>query len=115
MLAAVDQHRAGVGPLRACNALDEGALAGTVFAEQRVHRAGRDLHRHAVHRGEAAEPLGQLEGLERQRPYGRSEGAYRLIHADTLLAAPSASSTAADSATAPNTPPCIVTILSAAR
>ncbi len=61
-----------------------------------MEAAGLHLHRHVVERRQGAEVLGEAEQLERG---GRHEIAFN---------------TAAELATAPNTPPCISTIFNAA-
>jgi len=109
VLAAVDQHAALLRALVADDTLHERALAGAVLAQQRMHGAGRDGERHLVEGGEAAEALGELVGGQcecagRRRQRARQE----LGHASASMSAP-------ELATAPNTPPCIVTIFSAAR
>jgi hypothetical protein len=58
------------------HALHQRALARAVLAEQRVHRAGLDAHGHAVHRGECAEALGQLVGVERECAAACRKAAY---------------------------------------
>jgi hypothetical protein len=85
-LAAVDDDRAAVGPLRAGDALDERALAGAVLAEQRVHRSRRYLHRDAVQRREGAETLRQLDRLERERAGRRQDGIERRGHGRRFVA-----------------------------
>ena len=101
-LAAVEQHLALVGGVVAHRALHQRALAGTVLAQQRMEGTSTDLHRDVVERRHGAEALGKADQLERR---GRAHAPTRAI----------ASITAAELATAPNTPPCISTIFSAAR
>src|SRR5882724_7727194 len=106
--AAVQQDLALVGAVVAHGAFDECALAGAVLAEQRMKGARLDRHRDVVERGQPAEPLGKADQVERRRALVRRQvrGADR--HAIALRRA-------CELATAPNTPPCISTILSAAR
>ena len=70
VLAAVQQHRAVVGPVVADDALDQRALAGAVLAQQRMHGAGPHCQAHVAQRGEGAEALGQPHRLQRQRAGG---------------------------------------------
>src|SRR5687768_12966997 len=71
-----------------------------------MHGAGRDPHRHVIECGEAAKALGQLIGFQRHGAGGDGHDRVR----DHAIA----SSTAAEAACAPNTPPCIVIIFNAA-
>jgi hypothetical protein len=58
LLAPVDQDAAFFGALKARHAFDQRALAGAVFAQQRVHGAGgAPSHGHVVQRGEAPKRL----------------------------------------------------------
>src|SRR6185312_11668852 len=84
-------------------ALHERTLARPVLAEQGMHGAGAHLQRHVVERGEQAEALGRPHHFHAHGP--------RPIHHDRL---PSVASSAFESDTVPNTPPCISTMLSAA-
>ena len=79
-------------------------VLGDTPAEQGVEGAGGHLEGDVVQRGERAEALGHPEDLDAERAAG-------LGHASPFTAAMKS----ADGATAPNTPPCIVTILIAAR
>src|SRR5690242_1537627 len=108
-LAAVQQDLPLVGGVVAHGALHQGALARAVLAQQRVERALLHPHRHIVERRQGAEALGEAHQLERRCAFVRRERR----GADGVHA--TASITAAELATAPNTPPCISTILSAAR
>ena len=63
----VDDHRALVGRVVAHHALDEGALAGAVLAEERVERAGPERQRDVVEGDEGAEPLRHPDELETGR------------------------------------------------
>ncbi len=66
LLAPVDQDAALLRALEARHALHQRALARAVLAKQRMHGAGLDAHRHAVHGGEGAEAFGELVGVERE-------------------------------------------------
>ena len=79
----------------------------------RARCRARTLHRHAVQRGEAAEALGQLVGVERQRA-GRRRGSMGRSGVGHGAHAPAPRAAPRDGACAPNTPPCIVIIFSAA-
>src|SRR5258706_12401749 len=89
-------------------AFHQRALPGAVFPEQRVEGSGLHVERDVVERGDGAEPLRHAEHLDLERAAVGDGGG----HHPSL---PSASRRAADGATAPKTPPCIVTILIAAR
>jgi|GEM_PF-5965154 hypothetical protein len=99
-LATVEQNIAAIGAVTADDAFDERALAGAILTEQRVQRPGRDMHSDVRERDIGAEALAHGRNFECCGAGG--------IH-------DKAASKAALSLTAPNTPPCIVTILSAAR
>src|SRR5260221_300751 len=105
-LPAVDQHLAGGRAIEAHHALHQRRLAGAVLAEQRVERAGRHLDRDVVERRESAEAHRHADRLD-------ADGRGRRSLAG--MAHGSRSTTEAERAMAPNTPPCIVTILIAAR
>ena len=64
---AGDGDRAGVGLVGAGDDLDERALAGAVFAEERVDLAGVELEIDAAERARAAEGFGELAKLEEGR------------------------------------------------
>jgi len=104
-LAAVEQHRPRIGALEAHQALDQRRLARAVLAQQRVDRARPHVEVDRIERDEVAEPLGQPDRLQR-----------RCLHLAPAVdgPSPSAASTCSARPTAPNTPPCIVTILIAA-
>ena len=51
LLAAVHQHAAFVGRLKAGHALDQGAFARAVFAQQCMYRTGGDFQAHLVQGG----------------------------------------------------------------
>ena len=95
-LAVVQQDLALVGGVVAHGALHQRALARAVLAQQRMEGAGLDLHRDVVECRHRAESLGEADQLEGRRG-----------HVSTFRIA-------AELATAPNTPPCISTIFSAA-
>src|SRR5580765_8963060 len=89
----------------------QGALAGAVLAQERHERARPNAQRHIVERGEGAEALGHAEDLDCDRtaltPRRRADARHQ---ADSRMAAMKS----VERDTAPNTPPCIVTILIAA-
>src|SRR5918993_5745170 len=100
-LAAIDQEAALVGGIIAEKALHQCRLASTILTEKGVHSAGPDLQR----------DIGQ--GSERPKAFGNADclsayGSHRLVAHGRL------STKVALSDTAPNTPPCILTILIAA-
>src|SRR5262249_41917305 len=104
-------------------ALDQRALAGTVLAQQRVERSGRYRDRDVVERDEAAEALGHVQTLDLERGIRWRFGGRNLHSSGEGLGARGAGDRDQTSAsmsdfefdTAPNTPPCIFTILIAAR
>ncbi len=102
----------GVGRLEAHQAFHQGALPGAVLSQQRVEGARRHPHGDVLERGEGAEALGHADHLDRHRALAVERAFRRDPHHPR---APSVASTASERATAPKTPPCIVTILSAAR
>ena len=62
---AAELHRAGIGRVRAAEDFHQRALARAVFADERVHLAGRDLERHAAQSARGAEAFldaGQPQG-----------------------------------------------------
>ena len=59
---AIDQDRAAVVPHRAGKDLDEGALAGAVLAEQRMHLAGAGAELGFAQRDDAAIAFRQAGG-----------------------------------------------------
>ncbi len=97
-LAVADHDAAAVGPVIAHDAFDERRFAGAVLAEQRVNGARLHAHRHGLERDEVAEPLADVDRLDGQ---GRGGG-----HAMSRMRS-------AERPTAPKTPPCILTILTA--
>src|ERR1700722_3882729 len=104
LLAATDDDVAFGGVVIAHDALHQRALAGAVFAEQRVEGAGTYFQLDIVEREEVAEAHGHGDGVD-------AEGARRRRGlADDHAIAPIRSS---DFATAPNTPPCILIIFNA--
>ena len=62
---AVDDERAGVGPLGAGDDLDQGRFAGAVLADERVDLAGAEVERHALERAEAGEGLANGASVEK--------------------------------------------------
>src|ERR1700722_15289080 len=104
LLARADDQLAVVGPVIAHDAFDQGRLAGAVLAEQRMHGAGHHAQRHVVERDEVAEALRDVQRLDAEA----APSAQTRAHG-------SAATSAAERDTAPNTPPCILTILIAAR
>ena len=101
-LAPAHHDLAGIGLVITHDAFHERALAGAVFAEQGMKRAGRNLQRHVVERGEIAEALAHGDRLDAKR--------HRLCG---LLAHAIAAINAFELETVPNTPPCILIILMA--
>ncbi len=63
-LAVIDHQLAGIGLVIAHDAFDERRFAGAVLAKQRVKRAGPDLQRNLIERGELAETLGDIERFD---------------------------------------------------
>ena len=107
-LAAGHRDLAGVRLMIAGETFHQRALAGAVLAEQRRERARLDAQGHVVERGEGAEALGHGEDFDFDRP---ALSAGRRCHAGSRMAAMKS----VERDTAPKTPPCIVTILIAAR
>jgi hypothetical protein len=103
-LEPADQHLARGRVVEAHHAFHERGLARAVLAQKRVERPRLHPDRHVVERGEGAEAHGHAERLDPQRARACSRG--------ELTAGPRSGS--ALSLTAPKTPPCILTILSAA-
>ena len=111
-LSPRDHDLPGVGGVVTDEALDQRALSRPVLPQERVERAGRHAQGHVVEGDQRAEALGHADDLDVER--WRQNGA--VLAAVARHACPATASTrAVDRATAPNTPPCIVTILIAAR
>src|SRR6202034_4649279 len=96
------------------DALDQRRFSGAVLAQERMEAAGPDFQRDRVERDELAEPLGHGDRFDaarllRRRPRGQPAGRDQRRH----LAHAMTSMNFAESETAPNTPPCILTILMA--
>jgi hypothetical protein len=104
LFAAADQHVALGRVVIAHDAFDQRALAGAVFAEQRMEGAGTYLQFDIVQRDEIAEPHGHGDGVDAERPARERRFADDHDKAPIRLA---------EVATAPNTPPCILIIFSA--
>ena len=104
LFAAADQHLALGRVVVTHDAFDERALAGAVFAEQRMERSGTYLQFDIVQGCEIAEPHGHGDGVDAKRPARHRHFADNHDKAPIRLA---------DVATAPNTPPCILIIFSA--
>ena len=96
-LPAVNQNAAAVGPVVAEQAFHQGGLAGAVLTEQAMHRTGADGHADIVQGGETAEAFAYAERLDAD---GLRHGRW--------------ARKASESLTAPNTPPCIGIMASAA-
>ena len=111
-LLAVEHDRTAGRAVVAHDALDQGALAGAVAAQQGVEAARGDAQRHAVEGGEGAEAFGEVDHLQPGGRAGRSVGGRRFGFGGERAHRPA--TTAALVATAPNTPPCISTMLTAA-
>ena len=96
-LSSIDNEAAVVRPVVTQQAFHQGGLAGAVLTKQPMDAAGRDLQRHVLQRVEGAEMLADADGLYADRVcHGRPARKVAL------------------SLTAPNTPPCILIICSAA-
>src|SRR5690606_37193369 len=100
LLPIGDQNVALIQRTVTDNPLYQGALAGTVLAQQGMHGTGTHRQRDLIRSTEVAERLAGANDLQ----------------ADRCHAQPSISrlSSALESATAPKTPPCIFTICNAA-
>src|SRR5271170_623083 len=105
-LGPVELELALVGNVEAHDAFDERRLSGPVLAEERVKRTGRNVDRHVLQGAQGAEGLAHADRFERRRT--RLGGCGWSGHGI-------ASMKAVERPTAPNTPPCILTILRAAR
>ena len=103
LLPVADQNVARVGVVVAHDAFDQRALAGAVLAEERVEGAGFTFSDTLIERGERAEALGDADRFDAERFAVQSLGARSRDDLDELR----------ESDTAPNTPPCILIILSA--
>ena len=104
LLAAADQHVALGRVIIAHDTFDERALAGAVFAEQRMERTGPHLQLDIIECREIAEPHGHGDGIDAKRPARQRRLADD--HDRAPISAP-------EVATAPNTPPCILIIFRA--
>ena len=104
LLAAADQHIALGRVVISHDAFDQRALAGAVFAEQRMERAGPHFQLDTIQCDEFTEAHGHGDGVDTKRPAGQRR------FADNHDSAPIS---AAEFATAPNTPPCILIIFRA--
>ena len=111
LLPVVDHQLAVVGLVIAHDAFDQRRFAGAVLAEQRVERAGPDLQRNLVERGELAEALGHVDRFDAEGFLHAVGDGSRRADQRGHLAHAMASMNFAESDTAPNTPPCILTIL----
>jgi hypothetical protein len=123
-----DYHLAAVGLVKAHDALDQRALTRAVLAQERVKGAGPQRERDVIEGLERAEAFAHVLCVEQRRwaaalPPRRRDAAQiddgiELVDVGYLgrlsRAHGSASSSALDVLTAPNTPFCMVTILSAA-
>src|SRR6266702_5917491 len=103
-LAAADQDSTLGRVIVAHDALHQRALAGAVFAKQCMERAGTYFQFDLVQCNEITESHGHGDRVDAKRPSGKRR--FADDHG-------SASIIAADVATAPNTPPCILIIFSA--
>ena len=101
-LAAIDDEAALVGSIITEQAFHQCGFAGAVFAEQAVHGAGRDFQRHVRQRVKAAEMLADADRLDADR-LGSNQWLMAIRARKVAL-----------SLTAPNTPPCILIMCSAA-
>ncbi len=104
LFAAADQHIALGRVIIAHDALHQRALAGAVFAEQRMERAWPHLQLDIIQCNEITESHGHGDGVDTKRPTRHRR------FADNHDKAPIS---ALEVATAPNTPPCILIIFSA--
>jgi hypothetical protein len=112
-LALIDFDLPGIGPVVAHHALDQRALAGTVLAQQSVERPRLHFHRYVVQRSESSKALGHVQAPQLQGGVGW--GIVRRNAHGLNQSEDSASTIAFEFDTLPNTPPCILTILMAAR
>ena len=75
LFAAADQHVAFGRVVITHDAFDERALAGAVFAEQRVEGPGTNFQLDIVERNEITEAHGHGDGIDAER--ARSAAAFR--------------------------------------
>ena len=68
LISAVDQDAARIRLVVTHDALDQGALAGAVFAEKRMDACWRDLERYAVQSNKFAEALRHRNGFDPESP-----------------------------------------------
>src|SRR5580704_11479516 len=111
-LRPIEQDLAAIRCVEAHDAFDQRGLAGAVFAEERMDRAWLDLDRHIVERHQRTEDLGHPNRFERRSAHCRGDAVACRDCSDTHGRF---STKLLESATEPNTPPCILTILIAAR
>ncbi len=109
----VEQDLAAIGRVEAHDAFDERGFAGAVLAEQRVNRSGGDINRDVFERDQRAENLGHADGLQGRCAH-RGRGRLRLLNGGSE-AHGRFSKKLFELDTEPNTPPCILIILIAAR
>src|SRR5579863_7838481 len=104
-LAVIHQKRTCVGAVIAQEAFYQSRFAGTVLAQESMHAGGLDFHRNISQGLERTEAFAYSDGLD-------ADGAPRDDCAGRAHV--NAAASIALSPTAPNTPPCILTILIAA-
>ena len=110
---AVEQDLAAIRRVEAHDAFDERRLAGAVFAEEGVHSPGFDLDGDVFECDQRSEDLGHADRLQRWSAH-RRRGHLRSSIGDGQ-AHGRFSTKFFELDTEPNTPPCILTILIAAR
>src|SRR5215468_7327778 len=64
VLVSIDQNSSGIGAVIAHEAFDERALAGTVFAEQRMHAAGTEFRGHLMERAHGRKALAEIDNFD---------------------------------------------------
>src|SRR3984957_14142409 len=85
----VEAQRPAIRDVETHDAFDERRLAGAVFAEKRMERAGRNVNRYIVERDQRAEYFRHADRFERRRALRnrRSGGERRLCEAHGALLA----------------------------
>ncbi len=111
---AVEQDLAAIGRVEAHDAFDERGFAGAVLAEQRMNRSGLDLDRDVFERDQRAENLGHPDGFAATARASAGADACGSLNGGSE-AHGRFSKKLFELDTEPNTPPCILIILIAAR
>ena len=101
LLASANQDAALVQRAVTDDALYQRALTGAVLAEQGVYRTGAHFHRDITQGTKAAKGFAGADGFQTKRSHDQLRFRQSMSMAESPIA--------------PNTPPCILTMLSAAK